>query len=432
MARLIQAYWPANPGLGLRRGDARGCTYEAYLPDPLVGRDFTIGGELAADIADAERAIGRLNRESASLVSSEGIARLLFRAEAVASSHIEGLQLGARRLLRAEAQRGMGVSRDVSAVDILGNIDAMRWVVETTGPEQPIAVVDMLEVHRQLLAGTRLEAYGGKLREEQNWIGRNRFNPCGADFVPPPPEHVARLMEDLAAFCSLDHLPAVMQAAIAHAQFETIHPFVDGNGRAGRALIHMIFRRRGLAPRVVPPVSLVLATWSDNYVRGLAATRYTGDSAAEPARRGLDQWLQLFAGATLRAVNDALSYEARVAELRAQWLAAAGNPRRGSAAQLLIDVLAGAPVVTVKSAAALIGRSFQATSEAIDRLVAAGVLSAIHVGKRNRAFEARAVIDVFTDLERQLASPRGDTAIAPPKPARAPTTAVGSTGAIRP
>ena len=108
-------------------------------------------------------------------------------------------------------------------------------------------------MHERLLAGTRLERYAGRLRAVQNWIGGSSFNPCSAAFVPPPPEHVRALMADLCEFCNQDTLPAVAQAAMAHAQFETIHPFVDGNGRTGRALIHVILRRRGLAPRLVPP-----------------------------------------------------------------------------------------------------------------------------------------------------------------------------------
>ena len=115
-----------------------------------------------------------------------------------------------------------------------------------------------------------------------------------------------------------DALPAVAQAAIAHAQFETIHPFADGNGRTGRVLIHVILRRRGLAGRVVPPVSLVLATWAGDYVEGLTRTRYVGSSLDGAAVAGLDAWIALFAGACRRAVADAETYERQVRELVAK------------------------------------------------------------------------------------------------------------------
>src|SRR5438105_1677041 len=148
------------------------------------------------------------------------------------------------------------------------------------------------------LSGRSFRLDGERLRSEQNWIGGSDFNPCSAEFVPPPPEEVAALLEDLCAFCNDASLPAVAQAAIAHAQFETIHPFVDGNGRTGRALIHVVLRRRDLVPRILPPISLVLSTWSDDYVHGLTRTRYLGDPNGEQARAGLDDWVALFAAAS--------------------------------------------------------------------------------------------------------------------------------------
>src|SRR5256885_1845595 len=115
------------------------------------------------------------------------------------------------------------------------------------GPGDPISVATLLTFHQRLLGNTRQARLAGRLREKQNWIGGSDYNPCSAAFIPPPPELVPDLMEDLCAFCTSETLPAVAQAAIAHAQFETIHPFADGNGRTGRALIQLVLRRRGLA-----------------------------------------------------------------------------------------------------------------------------------------------------------------------------------------
>jgi Fic family protein len=169
-----------------------------------------------------------------------------------------------------------------------------------------------------------------------------------------------------------------------------------------------------LAPAVVPPVSLVLATWSEDYINGLTATRYRADAASSEATAGLDRWVGLFAAATTRAVADAETYEQRVAEIQAAWREALGRVRAKSAVDVMINALPGAPVITVQSAAALIGRSEQAVNEAIRRLLDAGVLSQTTVGRRNRAFEAPDLIDAFNDLERQLASPDGDTLYSPP------------------
>jgi Fic family protein len=374
-----------------------------------------IDGEVAADIADAEAAIARLNVEATSLVDTEALARILLRAESVASSRIEGLEIGARRLLRAEAARVLGDHpADITAVEVLANIDAMVYGIDAVGPGDLVTVEFLLEIHRRLLIGTRLEEYGGRFREKQNWIGGSVYNPCSAAFVPPPPEYVEELIVDLVAFANEDSLPAVAQAAIAHAQFETIHPFVDGNGRTGRALVHLILRRRGVAPRILTPVSLVLATWAQDYIDGLTASRYRGPATSKQASEGINLWIGRFATACKRALDDATSFEQHARTIQATWRERLGRVRARSAADLLLGVLVGAPVVTVNSAAEMVGRSFIQTNEAIQRLVHAGILQQVTVGRRNRAFEAPEIIAAFTELERQLASPDGDTLTSEP------------------
>ena len=416
MATLVRRRWESDVASGLPRRDRRSCEYEAYIPDPLSGRPFRLDGAVAADVADAERAIQRLDTQATALLDTEAPARLLLRAEAVASSHIEGLEIGGRRLLRAEAARELGIApEDVTADEVIGNIEAMTWAIARLANARAITVAGLLEVHRRLLARTRLEAQGGRIRDTQNWIGGSSYNPCSASFVPPPPEHVHGLLEDLCAFCNAGDLPAVVQAAVSHAQFETIHPFADGNGRTGRALIHVILRRRGLTTRVQPPISLVLATWAKDYVGGLMMTRYVGDADSTGALEAYDRWLGVFAAACSRAAADALTFEQRILGIQERWSRSLGTVRRNSAVERLIAMLPGAPIVTVSSAAGLVRRSFERTNQAIARLVEAGVLRAITVGRRNRAFEARAVVDAFADLERQLASPVVDSRSSPPR-----------------
>jgi len=401
---------------GLSRSARRGCDFEAYLPDSLAGRRISLSGEAAAEVADAERAVERLNREASGLADPEAVARLLMRAEAVASSRIEGLEVGGRRLLKAQLARGLGEdASDVTATEVLNNIEAMRWAVESLSTASAVTVENLLGIHERLLTGTSLEEHGGKVRNQQNWIGGSSYNPCSAAFVPPPCEYVCELLQDLCRFCNDDSLPTIAQAALAHAQFETIHPFIDGNGRTGRALIHVILRRRGLAPGVVPPVSLVLATWSRDYVDGLTATRYVAEPTSDEAAEGLNYWVALFAAATQRAVTDAEMYEQRVAEVQDTWRNRLGRVRANSAVDRLVNALPGAPIITVQSGAALIDRSEQAVNEAIPRLERAGVLKQANLGRRNRAFEATDLINAFTDLERQLASPDGDTRWSPPE-----------------
>jgi Fic family protein len=415
MAKVVRRHWITEASPGVARRDRRSCDYEAYVPDLLTGRKLMFEGSTAADIADAERAMAVLEAQASTLVDTEALARILLRAESVASSRIEGLEVGARRLLRAEAAIDLGEQpADVTAAEVLGNIEAMASAVQQIMPGDPITVAILLDFHKRLLSGTRLETHAGRIRAEQNWIGGSDYNPCAATFIPPPPEYIGDLLEDLCSFCNDDALPAVAQAAIAHSQFETIHPFVDGNGRTGRALIHIVLRRRGLATRVLPPISLVLATWATDYVEGLQATRYRGPASSTGAQNGLNLWVAKFAAACLRAVADASDFEKQSQLLQEEWRARLGSVRANSATDLLLRALPGAPLLTVKSAAALIGRTFPAANEAIKKLVDAGILRPVRVGRRNRAFEATGVIEAFTALERQLASPKGNTLTSEP------------------
>lgn len=410
MAKVVRRHWQAAIGSDLPRKDRRSCAYDAYVPDPLVGRSLTLDADVVADVVDAERAIAALDSTASAVMDTEALARLLLRAESVASSKIEGLEVGGRRLMRAAAARELGEEpTDVTAAEVLGNIAGMAWAVQSIEGAGAITLDHLLEVHRHLLAGTRLDRQAGEIRTEQNWIGGSDYNPCSASFVPPPPEFVPEFLGDLIAFCNQEGLPAVAQAALAHAQFETIHPFIDGNGRTGRALIHLVLRRRGLATRVIVPVSLILATWSRSYVEGLTLTRYRGSANSMEAHEGCNRWIALFASACQRAVADATAFEERTQEVETRWREQLGAVRANSSVDLLLRALPGAPILTVKRAADLLGRSFEAANNAVQRLVEAGILQQIKVGRRNRAFEAPDVITVFTDLERQLASPEGDT-----------------------
>jgi Fic family protein len=415
MSKVIKRHWSGSIGLGMSRKDRLSCDYEAYVPDSLAGRGIALDGDVAADVVDAEVAIARMDVEASALIETEALARILLRVESVASSRIEGLEVGAGRLLRAEATRELGgYVKDITASEVLANIDAMRFALDGFGSGEEIALERLLEVHRRLLGGTWLQEHAGVVRTEQNWIGGSSHNPCSAAFVPPPPEHVPALLEDLCIFCNEDSLPAVAQAAIAHAQFETIHPFVDGNGRTGRALIHLVLRRRGLATRVLVPVSLVLATSAQDYIGGLAAFRYRGPSRSRGAHDGINLWVARFAASCARAVQDAVTFEQRISLIELSWRERLGSIREGSAVDLLLRAMPGAPLFTATGVAALIDRSFIAANEAIRRLLDAGVIRQANMGQRNRVFEAREVVTAFTELERRLVSPAGDTNLAPP------------------
>lgn len=415
MGSLLRARWTAS-FTGMSRRDRAGCDYEAYLPDPLRGWQLMLPADLAADIADAEAQVRQLNASGTTHISLEGLARFLLRAESVASSRIEGLEAGPRRLLDAEAVLSEGgAPADRVAVEVLANIAAMEAAVEIGAAPREISLDDLLAIHRALMRHSPTPVLGGVVRTTQNWIGGSAYNPCAASFVPPPPDQVAALLEDLLAYINGDDHPALVQAAVAHAQFETIHPFGDGNGRTGRALIHVILRRRGVAPGFVPPISLVLATWAADYIAGLTSFRHL--HRADDPRRSVAShlWLRKFSGATSRACADARDYAFQIDALSARWRADLVRVRADSAVDLLLQRLPGVPVLSVDSAAELIGRSAVRTGRAINRLVEAGILRQRDIGRqRYRVFEAHDVIVLFAGLERTLASPIGDTALSSP------------------
>jgi Fic family protein len=414
MGQLLERRWTPTHQPGLPRRAREGCTYAAYVPDRLADLRLVIDAEVAADIADAEREILSLWARGHNLATIEALSQVLLRAEAVASSRIEGLEVGARRLARAEIARHEGWPMDdETAADVVGNVAAVRAAVERGGHAHDISVDDLHALHRTLLTGERQFTVGAA-RRVQNWIGGSACNPCGAEFVPPPHDEVDDLLTDLVDYVNGDDHPAVVQAAIAHAQFETIHPYADGNGRVGRALIHIVLTRRRLAMGPVLPISLALATQQWQYIAGLTAFRFIGDPGSPDAQDAVGSWLEVFASACRRAVDDAAWLVARYDELIAGYRDAIGPVRPHSTVAQLLARLGELPVLTVELAAARLDRSYEATNNAIGRLVDVGALSESTGGRRNRVFEARELLELVTNAERRLASSDADTRVSPP------------------
>jgi Fic family protein len=375
----------------------RACDYEAFVPEPVAGFSPTISGEVAGIVSDAEGAVRALNARAQPALAP--LARLLLRTESIASSKVEGLQLGGHDLARAEARMDGGGRAGPLAREILANIAAMEIAVNEASGVDELRLVDVLEIHRVLMQKSHSPRIAGLLREEQNWIGGNDHNPCGAAFVGPPPTEVGLLMADLCTAVNEEHLPPVVQAAVTHAQFETIHPFLDGNGRTGRALIHVVLRRRGVAPAYVPPVSVVLAQAKGDYVDGLTRFR-EGD---------VEGWISHFAVATARAAGLAAAYLTQVELLQADWgdrLRKSSSPRADSVAWRIIAALPAHPVITVAVAVAVTGRTKAVVGQAVGRLEDAGVLTRMSGGERNRVWEAAGLLDLIGALESGLTPAR--------------------------
>jgi len=386
----VRRVWEHDPTIYAPARYRRACSYEAFIPDPLAGLAVALPGDVMGILSEAEKAIADLNQAAAPELAP--LARLLLRTESIASSKVEGMQVDARTLARAEATQEGGRNVGRQAAEILANIDAMELAIERAAGAEAIGPDDLRDIHRVLLAhddGARLP---GEFRDSQNWIGGNDYNPCGADFVPPPPEELGRLIADLCDFCNDDVLPPLLQAAIAHAQLETIHPFADGNGRTGRALVQIILRRRGLSPAFVPPISVILAGQKDRYIGGL--TVFREDRLAE--------WIEIFAAATAAAAQLADRYRRLVADLQERWreqLRERSNPRSDAAAWAVIAALPAHPIVNVPIAMVATGRTRPAVMNGIDELEAAGILIPLSTSQRNRSWEAEGLLDLIVRLE---------------------------------
>ncbi|MDO5093078.1 MAG: Fic family protein, partial [Propionibacteriaceae bacterium] len=414
MGTWREAHWAPEESSGLSRADRRGGGYRTYVPNQLCGLPIVFSPEVDQLLARAERAVRAL-RGGPDLA---GIARFLLRSEAIASSRIEGITPTARNVALAEL--GPEAARVTAQARLVANnMTVVRQATSRLVATASITVDDITQLHAQLLR-EQPQLHG--IRQVQNWIGGSTHNPIGAQFVPPAPDEVPGLMADLVAYLNgATHAP-IVQAALVHAQFETIHPFSDGNGRVGRALIHTVLTRRGLTSDAILPVSLILATFRDRYVTGLSGFRHEDSPGATEA--ACAQWIQLFAEVVLHSAEQAMELGQSLEALRVAWderlssyrqaKGAARSARADSALVGILGDLPSTPVLTPRTAAQIHSVSTTAALKALDELAAAGILTVKRLDRKISAYLADEVLDLVTLSERQLASTRFDTRLSPP------------------
>lgn len=393
LGRLEERTWEPDLGAPSRK-HRRGGRYAVFIPERIAEREFGLDEEAVAAVVDATRQLVALNSSPPRAADLGAVARNLLRSEAVASSRIEGLALSQKRLARAAYRHG-SPGGDRQAAEILANVEALHEAVELGARAEPLRVDDVLSIHRTLLRFTCDQQIAGTIRTSQNWIGGSDFHPLDAAFVPPPAEHVRPLLEDLCAFVAREDVAPVAQAAIAHAQFETIHAFADGNGRVGRAIVSAVLRRRGETPLYLPPISLVLAAEPGAYIEGLVDFR----------EGRVSDWVSIFASATSRASVVAVRLSERIEKLRQGWLERLGGPRRDAAVRQLIAALPSQPVIDVAAGQQITGKSHVAVGRALNQLEAVGALTRLDEKKWGRLWECDALLQLATDFERDVATP---------------------------
>lgn len=330
-----------------------------------------------ADLATIE--LGRFDAELGARVST--FAPVLLRSEAASSSQIENLTASARAIFSAE----LGAKRSRNAEQIVANTNAMQAAIDLSSTLLPETVARMHEV---LMAGQPRHT-PGQWRNEPVWIGTKATSPLGAEYVAPHHTRIPGLMKDVMRFTARRDIHALTAIAVAHAQFETIHPFSDGNGRTGRALAQAGLRHHGITRNVAVPVSAGLLADINGYVAALTSYR-EGD---------VSPIVIAFAEASLRAVHNARELVSEIEEIKQRW-ASTLAVRKNSGAWRLLDIFATRPVLSATAAAQLLGVQVPNVYKPLQALVDAGVVKSKtehQLGPFWRADEILEAIDRFAE-----------------------------------
>jgi Fic family protein len=363
--------------------------YSAAVPAEVAGVDTVLQAQTLAMAAEAAAEVARFDAELGGEIAP--FASILLRSESAASSQIENLTASARAISEAElTMRGSG-----NAGQVVGNVAAMSAAVALSEALTGDAILGM---HKALLSQVDPEI-AGRWRSQPVWIGGSSLGPHAAAFVPPRHERVPRLIDDLVAYIDRDDVPVLVQAAVAHAQFETIHPFPDGNGRTGRALMHAMLRGKRLTRNVTVPISAGLLVDVDAYFAALTAFR---QGEADPI-------VERVADAAFAAVANGRHLVADLREVRRSWDSRI-KVRRGATTWRVVDLLLRQPVVNAALLSRELGIAQPNVYRTLEPLEAAEVLVASGGSSRGRIWRSPEVLDAVEAFAERAGARRQPTA----------------------
>ena len=355
--------------------------YSAALVSPIAGQVLSLRPELQTAVEDAAIELARFDAEVGRMVAP--FASMLMRSEAASSSQIENLTSSPSSVLKAE----FGLGETPNATLIVSNQLAMKAAIDAS---EDLSVDSLLQMHRTLMFQADPEN-AGRLRDQAVWIGGSNLGPHGADYIAPEASAVPDLMSDLIAFSRRLDLPAIAQVALAHAQFETIHPFTDGNGRTGRALVQAMLHRLGVTANVTVPVSAGLLQDTARYFEALNSYRL---GLIEPI-------ISVFADAARDAIANGRQLASDLHTAEARWRERL-TVRSDSGAAKLVARLMEQPVISSASAVEILGTTPANAQLAIDKLVELGILRQLGSGARNRLWQAADVIFALDDFAERI------------------------------
>lgn len=360
--------------------------YRSAIVPPIADLELAIPGEIAASVDEATQTLARFDAHATAVLGGGELApmaAILLRTESTSSSNIEQITAGARQIALAE----LGESSSENADLIVGNVRAMESALRLSSD---LTEGNLLSMHEQLLATQ--PAFAGMYRRGLVWVGGSRHTPRGASYVGPQFPLVPGGMADLFEFLSRVDLPPLVLAAVAHAQIETIHPFADGNGRIGRALVHAVLRRTGVVTRATAPVSAGLLRDSERYFAALTSYR-SGDAA--PIIERFAEASRFAAARGSRLVEDLRGQSGEASERLA-------TVRSDAAAHRVVPLLVGQPVVNVGFVRERLGLDERSAFRAVDTLVSAGVLTERTGKSRNRVYQHAGILAVLDNFAEDI------------------------------
>jgi Fic family protein len=385
---------PGNSGSGSTRAGryvGQPTNYRAFIPaslppDPPV----LINGGLQFALSEADRALGRLDGSIQTLPNPDLFVYMYVRKEAVLSSQIEGTQSSLQDLLSAEAKI-LSPTQPQDVSEVVNYVQAMNYGLNRLA-ELPVSVRLIREIHERLITGVRgSHLIPGELRTTQNWIGPGGCTLNEAVFVPPPPTEVPVALSQLESFIDAgSKLPLLIKIGLAHAQFETIHPFLDGNGRVGRLLITFLLCEQKVLAKPVLYLSHYFKRYRTQYYEHLQAIRDDGD---------WETWLEFFARGVAEVSRGASETAREILALREQHRTiiteklgrAAGNGHR------VLERLYERPIVSVHDVQELIGTTYPAANLLVARMTELDILREITGQNRNRQFRYQKYVDLFSE-----------------------------------
>ena len=357
------------------------------IPALIADRSITLPSNIAGLLNDVTHEIASLDSSRGATLGALG--GLLLRTESVASSKIERITSSMDDYARAMH----GSRANSSALSMVAATAATEQLMSTVTLTQEITLPALLDAHYRLMHDDELEHhYAGKLRDVQNWVGGSDYSPHGVLLVPAPPALVPEFMKDLLIFSNRRDLPSPLQVAIAHAQFETLHPFTDGNGRIGRAFINAIFRVRRTTTQVVIPLASALVAQRDAYFAALNAYR-NGD--IEPIVLSIANAAQIAAQESIATAN-------HLEQLPSLWRSQLGRVRTGGSTDKVLQLLMTNPVLAAVDVEQRLGGSTSGAYATISTLVEAEILRPLTTRVRNQVWGASAMLDELDDLTARI------------------------------